>query len=65
MLDAQNLARRVRALADRRDVSPSTLSRKLFGNGKRLEEIEAGGSLTLTTYARAQALLAQMEREAA
>lgn len=61
MSDTQNLARRVEALAARTGASPSTLSRKLFGNGKRLDEIKAGGTLTLATYERAIALLSAME----
>jgi len=62
MSDTQKLVTRVEALATRTGTSPSTLSRKLFGNGKRIDEIKAGGSLTLTTYQRALALLDEMER---
>jgi len=62
MSDTHLLVKRVEALATRTGTSPSTLSRKLFGNGKRIDEIKAGGSLTLTTYQRALALLDEMER---
>lgn len=65
MDDTQALIARIDALASRTDASQSTLSRKLFGNGKRLDEIKAGGSLTLATYQRARAMLDEMERAAA
>jgi sulfate adenylyltransferase subunit 2 len=64
MSEAQELAARVRKLSSKTGVSPTTLSRKLFGNGKRLEEIESGGSLTMTTYSRALAELAALEAAA-
>ena len=61
MDDTQKLIARVDALARRSGASPSTLSRKLFGNGKRLGEIKAGGSLTMATYKRAVAKLSDLE----
>lgn len=61
MDETQKLIARIDALADRTGVQRSTLSRKLFGNGKRIDEIEAGGSLTLTTYRRALDMLDQLE----
>jgi hypothetical protein len=64
MTDTQNLVERVEALATRTKTSQSTLSRKLFGNGKRIDEIRDGGSLTLATYQRALAMLDEFERAA-
>lgn len=61
MADTQKLLARVDALASRTGASRSTLSRKLFGNGNRIEEIRAGGSLTLATYERAIRRLAELE----
>lgn len=61
MDDTQKLIARVDALARRTGTSTSTLSRKLFGNGKRLDEIKAGGSLTMTTYQRAISTLRDLE----
>ncbi|WP_395393110.1 hypothetical protein WBP07_18090 [Novosphingobium sp. BL-8A] len=61
MDDTQKLIARVDALAHRTGASTSTLSRKLFGNGKRLDEIRAGGSLTMTTYHRAVSTLRDLE----
>lgn len=62
MTETQQLAARIRAVSQKLNVEPSTLSRKLLGNGKRLDEIEAGGSLTLATFARVNAELDAMER---
>lgn len=64
MTETQTLIARVRALADKTGQSPSTLSGKLFGNGKRLAEIESGGSLTLKTYSAALAKLEELEKAA-
>lgn len=64
MTDTQKLIARIDRLASRTGVSPTTLSRKLFGNGKRLDEIKAGGSLTLTTYQRALVTLGELEQSA-
>lgn len=61
MTEAQQLVARIHALAERTGASTSTLSRKLFGNGKRVDEIAAGGSLTMATYSRAVSQLAEME----
>lgn len=56
----QELLERIRALADREGLSTSTLSARLLGNGKRFAQIEAGGSLTLATYAKAVARLEEL-----
>ena len=64
MTETQTLIARVHALAKKMDQSPSTLSGKLFGNGKRLTEIEKGGSLTMKTYAQAIERLEELERAA-
>lgn len=62
MIDTQPLVERIDAHSEQSGASLSTLSRKLFGNGKRLDAIKAGGSLTITTYNRALVLLDDMER---
>ena len=64
MSDTQQLIARIDALADRTNRSSSTLSRLLFGNGKRIDEIRAGGSITMTTFQRASGKLDEMERAA-
>lgn len=54
------------AYCDRARVSPSTVSRKLLGNGKRLSELRDGrGSLRVDTFERAQERLAELEQAAA
>lgn len=62
--DTRQLLDRIDAVAGRTGRSKSTLSRLLFGNGKRIEEIEAGGSITLTTYERAMIRLVEIENGA-
>lgn len=64
MTDVEQFIARARAYCAKRDVSPTTLSRKLLGNGKRLGELEAGKSLRVDTFARAKSLLSEMERAA-
>ncbi len=63
MFETQDLIARIEALATKTNRSKSTLSRLLFGNGKRIDEIEAGGSITLATYDRALERLSQIERD--
>ena len=63
MFETQDLIARIEALATKTNRSKSTLSRLLFGNGKRIDEIEAGGSITLATYDRALERLDQIERD--
>lgn len=64
MEDIQQLAARIRAVSAKIGVEPSTLSRKLLGSGVRLAEIEAGGTITMTTFARVRDELDAMERAA-
>lgn len=64
MTETQRLLARVEALAKRTKRSTSTLSRELFGNGQRFDEIKAGGSLTLTVYQRAVDKLSELEKAA-
>lgn len=61
MDQTQELVARINALAAKMGRAPSTLSTKLLGNGKRLSEIERGGSLTMETYKKVVAKIAEME----
>lgn len=61
MTDIQSLISRIDAVALNTGASRSTLSRKLFGSGKRIEYLESGGTLTLTTYQRALEMLDELE----
>lgn len=65
MTEIQQLVTRFDALAEKTGASASTLSRKLFGNGTRIDEIRAGGSVTMTTFARVVAALDELEKGAA
>lgn len=62
MDETQKLLARVEALARATERSTSTLSRELFGNGQRFDEIKAGGSLTMAVFQRAVAKLEELER---
>ena len=64
MSDIEQFIARAHAYCRSRAVSPSTLSRKLLGNGKRLSELEQGKSLRMDTFERATERLAEMEQAA-
>ena len=64
MDEIKEFAARAFAYCDRAGVSPSTVSRKLLGNGLRLAELRDGKSVRVDTLARAKDLLAQMEKAA-
>ena len=55
------ILRRARAVAEAKDLSLSTVSRKLFNDGKTISRLEAGGQCTLKTLERAKARLAELE----
>ena len=65
MTETEQLISRIHALALATKRAPSTLSAQLLGSGKRLSELEAGRTITLANYERANAMLAEMERAAA
>jgi IS30 family transposase len=65
MSQAQALVKRIHDLAKKLNKEPSTLSRELLGSGVRLAEIENGSTMTLDTYARVEAAVAELERRAA
>ncbi len=64
MSDIEQFIARAHAYCRSREVSPSTLSRKLLGNGQRLSELEQGKSLRVDTFERAIERLGEMERAA-
>jgi hypothetical protein len=65
MTDVEQFIARALAYCAKAQVSPSTVSRKLLGNGKRLSELKAGqGSLRVDTFQRAKERLDQLERAA-
>ncbi|MET0439177.1 MAG: hypothetical protein ABW043_16960 [Devosia sp.] len=65
MDDIPEFVARAKAYCERAKISPSTLSRKLLGNGNRLSELESGKSYPrVDTWQKAKARLEQMERAA-
>lgn len=65
MTDVEQFIARAYAFCKKRDVSPSTLSRKLLGNGMRLDELKSGKSLRVDTFEEAKRRLSALEEAAA
>lgn len=59
-----DLVTRAKALAEHKNQSLATISRKLLNDGKGLARLESGGQCTLKTLDSAKAILADLEREA-
>ena len=60
MTQIENLLKRAEHLADARGQSISTISRKLFNDGKAIGRLKAGGQCTLKTLERAEERLAAL-----
>ena len=63
MTEIDELVRRAESLADNKGLSLSTVSRKLFNDGKGLARLKAGGQCTLKTLETARERLAALENE--
>jgi len=61
MSEIQTLIAQARSAADRSGLSVSTISRKLFNDGKAIARLEAGGQCTIKTLETARARLAELE----
>lgn len=61
MTEVAQFIARAHAYCEARKISPSTLSRKLLGNGMRLAELEAGKSLRVDTFEEAKRRLTDLE----
>jgi hypothetical protein len=61
MGEVSELIQRADAYAARAGLGTSTVSRKLLGNGVRLDELRRGGSLTVATLERAKQRLSDLE----
>ena len=61
MSEIDALINRAKAAADKAGLSHSTVSRKLFNDGKAIARLEAGGQCTLKTLETARARLAEFE----
>lgn len=64
MTEVEQFVARALAYCERADLAPSTVSRKLLGNGKRLTELASGKSLRVDTLVKAKRTLSEMERAA-
>lgn len=62
MTETQRLIARIHALANKLDRSPATISAKVLGGGQVLSDLEAGRTITLAKYERANAMLTDMEK---
>ena len=65
MDELQRLLGRAEAFADAAGLSLSTVSRKIFNDGKTIARLKGGGQCTMKTLAAAGARLADLERAAA
>ena len=61
MADIHHIIERVEAHIAKTGSARSTVSRKVFGNGNRLDELKAGGNVTIKTLDRAEAAIASLE----
>jgi hypothetical protein len=61
MTETQQLIARIRALAERDGLSPSTIGARVLGGGQIFANLENGKTITLAKYERAKALLADLE----
>ena len=61
MTDIENLVARAKSVAEKTDLSLSTVSRKLFNDGKAIARLENGGQCTLKTLETARTRLAELE----
>ena len=62
---SDDIIKRGKALAEATGQSLTTISRKVFNDGKTLTRLQSGGSLTTKTHEQALAKLTVMEREVA
>ncbi len=63
MTETQQLIARIKALAERQGLAPSTIGARVLGGGSILAALESGKTITLAKYERAKAQLDKMERE--
>jgi len=63
MDDLQDLVARAERIAERADLSLTTVSRKLFNDGKGIARIKAGGQCTVKTLETARATLEALEAD--
>lgn len=63
MTKIETLVSRFYAIAEQRGCAVSTLSRKVFNDGKTIDRLKRGGDLNTATYDRACSELDKMESQ--
>jgi hypothetical protein len=63
MTETQKLIARIKAIAEKRGLSPSTIGERALGGGAIFNALESGRTITLAKYERALVKLAEMEAE--
>ena len=61
MSETQRLIARIHALARKQGLAPATIGERVLGGGQILANLEAGKTITLAKYERANCLLSEME----
>ena len=61
MTHTETLIARIKAVAEKQQLSPVTVAAKLLGSGAALANLEAGKTITLAKYERACAMLDEIE----
>lgn len=64
MTETQQLIARIRALAERDGLAPSTVGARVLGGGQIFSNLVNGKTITLAKYERANAKLSELERNA-
>lgn len=63
MTETEKLIARIRALAERQGLAPSTVGAKVLGGGSIFASLESGKTITLAKYERVLASLDAMEAD--
>lgn len=62
MTETQQLIARIKALAEKQGLAPSTVGARVLGGGAILSALESGKTITLAKYERANRMLTDMEQ---
>jgi len=61
MTETHRLIARIHALARKQGLAPATIGERVLGGGQILANLEAGKTITLAKYERANVMLSEME----
>ena len=64
MTETQQLIERIKRLAEKQGLAPSTIGARVLGGGSIFASLVSGRTITLAKYERAQAALSEMEQAA-